>query len=225
MWQAIGDVLGQAIGIALSPAAIIAIVLVLFSAKAKVNSLVFLGGWIIGVAVPFLIVALVSDAGDVADSDSGGSDTVAVVQIVLGALFLLGAAKTWTGRPKPGDPVKPNKLFDKVAEMGPGFALVLAVLMSGLNPKNLALIVSGAAEAARAGLSTGDLVVVTIVFVIVASLGVGVPVVLSLVLGDRATATLTELRDWMIAHNAAIMITLLLILGVKMLGAGIGALA
>jgi hypothetical protein len=225
MWQAIGDVLGQAIGIALSPAAIIAIVLVLFSAKAKVNSLVFLAGWVIGVAVPFLIIALVSDAGDVSDSDSGGSDTAAVIQLVLGVLFLLGAAKSWVGRPRPGEPVKPNKLFDKVGDMGPGFALVLAFLMSGLNPKNLALIVSGATEAARADLSTGDVVVVTLVFVVVATLGVGVPVVLSLVMGERATATLTELRDWMIAHNAAIMVTLFLILGVKMVGAGISALA
>jgi len=53
----------------------------------------------------------------------------------------------------------------------------------------------------------------------------GDALVLSLVLGDQATATLTELRDWMIAHNTAIMLVLFVVLGAKTLGGGISTLA
>lgn len=97
--------------------------------------------------------------------------------------------------------------------------------MSGLNPKNLPLTVSAANEAARADLSVAALLVVTIVFSLIATIGVGTPVLLSFVLGDRANDVLTQIREWMTAHNAAIMIVLFTVLGAKSLGQGISALA
>jgi Sap, sulfolipid-1-addressing protein len=225
IWQALGSVLGQAMGVALSPAAIIAVTLVLFSAKAKLNSLLVLAAWFIAVTAAFILFGMLADGADVSDPDSGGSTGFAVVQILLGLLFLALAAKQWRGRPTPGAPAKPNKLFDKVADMGPGLAFGLGILMSAVNPKNLTLIVSAAGEVARTGISDSDLVIVAILFAIISMVGVGAPVVLSLVMGDKATTTLTELRDWMIEHNTAIMIVLFVVLGAKTLGAGIGALA
>jgi len=224
VWQALGAVLGHAVGIAVSPAAIIAVILVLFSAKRVVNSLLFLAGWILGVGVAFFAIASAADGADVA-TDSGASNAQAIVQLLLALLFFALAVKQWRGRPKEGEAPKPNKLFDKVAEMGPGLALGLAVLMTVANPKNLALIVSAAGEAATYGLSTGELIGVAVVFTIVSTLGVGIPVIYALVAGDSATATLTSWRTWMTANSATIMIVLFVILGAKMAGSGISALA
>ena len=61
MWQAVGAALGHAVGIAISPSAIIAVILVLFSTKRVVNSLLFLAGWIVGIGVVFFVVATVAD--------------------------------------------------------------------------------------------------------------------------------------------------------------------
>jgi Sap, sulfolipid-1-addressing protein len=224
VWVAVGDVLGQAVGVALSPAAIIAIVLVLFSDRAKVNSAVFLAGWLIGAVALFLVVALVADAADVSDSDSGASTGQGVLQLALGSAFLAVAARTWRHRPRPGKPAAPNKMLEKVATMGPALSFALALLMTALNPKNIALTVSAAGEAASVGLSTSEIVVVAVVFAIVSMLGVGIPVALSVVLGDRATAILTELRDWMTTHSSAIMFVLMLVIGAKMIGTGISTL-
>jgi hypothetical protein len=44
-------------------------------------------------------------------------------------------------------------------------------------------------------------------------------------LGDRAAHILDSLKDWMAAHNAAIMSVLLLILGVKLIGDAIAGLS
>ena len=44
----IGDILPTAIGVAISPVPIIAVILMLFSAKAKRNGLAFLLGWLGG---------------------------------------------------------------------------------------------------------------------------------------------------------------------------------
>jgi hypothetical protein len=65
---------------------------------------------------------------------------------------------------------------------------------------------------------------VVVLFAILFMLGVGTPVVLSLVLGDKATMTLTELRDWMIEHNTRFMLVLFVVLGAKIVGAGISTL-
>ena len=61
-------------------------------------------------------------------------------------------------------------------------------------------------------------------FVLVATVGVGTPVVLALVMGDRSHKLLDGIKDWMTANNAVIMAVLLLILGVKLIGDGIGGL-
>ena len=61
-------------------------------------------------------------------------------------------------------------------------------------------------------------------FVVIATLGVGTPVALALVMGERSRKLLDEIKDWMTANNAVIMAVLLLLLGVKLIGDGISAL-
>jgi Sap, sulfolipid-1-addressing protein len=186
--------------------------------------MLFLVGWVVGVAVPFVVGVLVSNGGDVS-TDNSASNGQAIAQIVLGALFFLLAIRQWRGRPREGRPAKPNKLFEKLADMGPGLAVGIAVLLTALNPKNLALALSAAGETAQHGVSGNELVIVTIVFAAIATIGVAAPVIVSVAMGDRATTILGEWRTWMTDHNAAIMIVLFVILGAKMAGSGITSLA
>jgi threonine/homoserine/homoserine lactone efflux protein len=92
------------------------------------------------------------------------------------------------------------------------------VLFSALNPKNLLLAVSGAAAIAGVGASTTDEIVAYVVFVLVATIGVGAPVVIYFALGDRAPSLLYRLKNWMAQHNAVIMAALLLVIGFKLIG-------
>ena len=52
MGAANGDILGFAVGVAISPDPIIAAILMLFTSRAVANSLGFLLGWLMGLAVP-----------------------------------------------------------------------------------------------------------------------------------------------------------------------------
>ena len=63
------------------------------------------------------------------------------------------------------------------------------------------------------------------VFVVVASLTIALPVAYRLIGGDHARAKLDELRDWLGVHNAAVMATLLLVFGVDLLAKGLGFLS
>ena len=59
MGAAIGEMLPLAIGIAISPLPIIAVILMLTTPKARTNGLAFLGGWLLGLAVVGAIVLVV----------------------------------------------------------------------------------------------------------------------------------------------------------------------
>ena len=62
MGQGISEVLPFAIGIAISPIPIIAIILILFSNRATANGLAFLFGWVAGLAVVGTAVYLFANA-------------------------------------------------------------------------------------------------------------------------------------------------------------------
>ena len=63
-----------------------------------------------------------------------------------------------------------------------------------------------------------------IVFVAIGSLSVAGPVAYWFLGGAKAAASLDELRDWLTANNAAVMMVLLLVLGALLVAQGLGPL-
>jgi threonine/homoserine/homoserine lactone efflux protein len=222
MGQAIGDLLPSAIGVALSPVPIIAVILMLGTPKARSNGPAFAVGWVLGLVVVSVIVLLV--AGDADDPDSGTSTTVAVVELVLGLLFLLMAAQQWRSRTAPGEEAAMPKWMSAIDGFTPGKSLGLGAALSGANPKNLALTLAASASIARAGLDGGETAVAVAVFVVVGSLTVAGPVLAYVAASERVAEPLATLKEFMAAHNAVIMMVVLLVLGAKLIGSGIAGL-
>lgn len=224
MGQAIGDLLPAAVGVAISPLPIVAVVLMLVSSRGRVNGLAFLAGWVVGILVAGAILLSVASG---ANANDGGqpADWVSWLEFVLGLGLLLLAAKQWRGRPHGDDePVTP-KWMGALDEFTPPKAGGAGVVLSALNPKNLLLIVAGAAAVAQTGISTGEQTVAWLVFTLVASIGVAAPVVISVALGDRSRDLLDRLKGWMAHNNAVIMAVLLLVIGVKLIGDAIAGLS
>lgn len=223
MGAAIGQSLPVAVGVLISPLPIVAVVLMLVSGRAKANAFSFLVGWFVAVGAVTLLVATL--AGAATPDDEGPPLWAAILKIVLGVLLLLLAVKQWRGRPRAGVEPPAPKWMAAIDAFTPVKAAGLAVLLGAVNPKNLLLVVSGgAAIASAAPDDTNAQVVASVVFALVASLGVAAPVFIYLFMGSRAAAMLDELKAWMIHNNAVIMAVLLLVLGAKMLGDGIAAL-
>jgi len=223
MADAIGQVLSLAVGVSLSPVPIIAVVLMLGTPAGRRNGPAFLAGWVLGLAVVSTIVLVV--AGGAGANDGGEPATwVDVLKLVLGALLLLLAVHQWRGRPGAGEAAALPKWMRTIDGFTAGRSLAMGVALSGINPKNLLLTVGAAAAVAQAGVSTGDEVVAMAVFVVVATLGPGIPVAIYFAMGERAAKLLDGLKAWMGAHNAAIMTVLLLVIGAKLIGDGISGL-
>ena len=221
MGQAIGDLLPSAIGVALSPVPIIAVILMLGTPKARSNGPAFAIGWVIGLVAVSVIVLLL--AGDADDTDSGASTAVNWIKLLIGVLFLLMAIKQWQGRPKEGQQAEMPKWMDAIDGFTAPKSVGLGILLSGVNPKNLALTLAAAASIAQAGLSGGESAIAVAVFVIIGSLTVAGPVLYYLLVPSSA-GLLGEIKQFMSAHNAVIMFVLLLVLGGKLLGNGIAGL-
>jgi MFS family permease len=100
MAQGISEVLTYAIGVAITASAIIAVIRMLFSSRAKVNGLMFLLGWAVALAAVSGVAYVISDAGN-ASTSTTAADTVSWAQIVFGVLFLLLAGRSWRNRPEP----------------------------------------------------------------------------------------------------------------------------
>ena len=222
MGQAIGDLLPSAVGVALSPVPIIAVILMLGTPKARSNGPAFAVGWVIGLIVVSVIVLLL--AGDSDDPDSGSSTAVSVIKLLIGVLFLLMSVKQWQGRPKAGEEAQMPKWMGTIDRFTAGKSFVLGIALSGVNPKNLALTLAAAASIAQAGLSGGESAIAVAIFVLIGSVTVAGPVIFYLVVPDSA-GPLGSIKQFMSEHNAVIMFVLLLVLGAKLLGNGIAGLS
>ncbi len=220
MGKGISGVLTFAVGVAISPVPIIAVTLMLFSQRARVNGLMFLLGWVVALAVVSGVAYVAADQANAA-TDSTTSDTIAWGKIVFGVLFLLLAVRNWRHRPAAGTEPEMPKWMAGIDTLKPVKALGLGLLLAGVNPKNLMLAAAAGAALAALGLSTGDTVGSLIVFVVIASLTIAGPVVYYLLGGQDAKAQLDEMKNWLGQHNNAVMAVLFLVFAAKLIADGL----
>jgi uncharacterized membrane protein YidH (DUF202 family) len=218
----IGDILPAAVGVAVSPVPVIAAILMLLSPKAQKTSLGFLAGWVLGIALAVVVIALISAS--ISPATSTGPQPVAgTIHIVVGVLLLGVGVMQWRRRPK-GDatPAMP-KWMEAIDSMTAVRGLMLGAALAVLNPKNLALAISAGVFIGVARLDVGEATIAVVVFTVFASSTVAAPVVAYLVAADRMRKPLDDLGQWLVANNTTVMTVLVLVLGVAQVGNGIGS--
>lgn len=180
----------------------------------------FLIGWLVGLAAVGAITLTVAGGAGAAD-DGEPSSGANLIRIGLGIVLIAAAVRQWRKRTPPGvEPTLPSWMsavddFSVLQAAGTGF------VMSALNPKNLLLTVAAATTIAATGLPGGDQVVAYVIYGAIATVGVAVPLVVALALGDRSARLLDGLKTWLAHNNATIMAVVLLVIGVNVLGQGI----
>jgi len=222
MGRAIGDSLPLAVALAVNPLPIIALVVILNTASARTNGVIFVLGWLVALGVVGGIMLVIADS---ADASEGGHPAawISWTKLALGLLLLVVAARQF--RSRRGASQKSAPAWMRRAEtMSTGRAFGLAAALAGLNPKNLLLIAGGVAAIAETGMSGFHQALAYVVFVLVASVGVFVPLIIYFTMGDRASGVLGRLRNWMSTNSSVIIALICLLIGVKLIGDAIGAL-
>lgn len=219
--EAIGGLLPAAVAVALSPIPIVGVVLVLGTPRARTAGTAFALGWVCGLAALSTLVVVVLGSG----VDSGTEEGIEWVKVAIGVAFLAMAAGKWRSRPSPGEEAKMPSWMDSIAAITAPRAAALGAALAGANPKNLALTLAASASISELGLDAADTALAVLAFVLIGSATVAGSVLFYLLSPRRAERPLAAIGEFMAANSAVIMMVVLLLLGAKLLGDGLGGLA
>jgi threonine/homoserine/homoserine lactone efflux protein len=224
MVQAIGDILTPALGVALSPFPIVAVILMLASGQGRIKGPAFAIGWALGLVIVVGLLLVVAARVGIEQSDDGPSTTASVVRLVLGLGLLLLAARNVRSRPGPGETPPLPGWMASIERTTPLTAFMYGALFSGVNPKNLMFNLIAGTAISSSGASTGGEVGAWIVYILIASGTVIAPVVWYLVSPASASARLEQPRLWLIRNSSVMVAVMLLFIGVSQIGEAISAL-
>src|SRR3954453_22078059 len=187
----------------------------LVTPRARVNGPAFVLGWLIGLSIVGAIVLLAAPSGT---SDRSPATWVSTLELVLGALLVLMAAKQWRGRPHGDEQAATPKWMGAIDGFNAVKALAAGVVLSAANPKNLLLAIAAAAAIVQTDIPGNEQAGAYAVIALFGTIRVAVPVVIYFALGDRAGPILQRLKSWLAQNNGVIMAILLLLIGVKLIG-------
>ena len=108
-------------------------------------------------------------AGRASDPGAEVAGGVSWVMAGIGVLFLVMAARTWTKRPKPGEPAEMPSWMRSIDAISPMRTIVLGLALSAANPKNLALTLAASAAIADVELNGADTAIAIATFVAIGS--------------------------------------------------------
>ena len=223
MIHALTATLPIAIGIILSPLPVVAVILLIFSPHSRASSLAFLSGWTLGLAVVGGATLLLATEAEVGEGGEPARWALALT-LLLGLALLAYAYRTFAKRPKAGEAPQLPSWMQAFDSMAPRRAFTLAAALSGVKPKNLLLNIGAMTSLALAGLPTAQTLGIFAGFVILCSVGVGVPVIYALVGGQPARTRLGAWKEWLVTHNSVVVVVVLVVLGLKLVASAVSGL-
>ncbi len=221
MLELVGDLVAFAVVVALSPLPIIAVLLLLAAPVGLRGGALFALARVVVLAAVVALAALLADRLDAA---TGSTTAAAGIRILLGVVLVGLAVRKWLTRPRGSDAEKLPGWMRAIDGLGAGGALRLGALITVVNVKELAMAIGAGLTLGGAMAGAGEMLVAGAIFVVLATLGVTAPVIALLAGGERAAARLADARDWLVRNNATIIVIVLLAIGGRLVGSGIGEL-
>jgi threonine/homoserine/homoserine lactone efflux protein len=206
--------------VAFNPLPVIAIILVLQTSQGRRAGSAFAGAWLVALLALGGIAILIANQTDL--YGSGSSSAVArVIRAAVGLMLVVLAVRKWTGRPRAGEEATAPAWMDALASTTPAKSARLGALLAAGNPKNIAVTLAAAAAIVEAGLSVGLEATALVFFTVASTLGIAVPLLARLALGDRGDAVLASWARWLTRHNSVVMALVLLVIGVLLVAGAI----
>ena len=226
-----------ALGVVLSPLAIMALVAVLLSRDARMNGITYLIGWFLGLGGLMTLCLWLFPL--LAVHELGEPPLwVPIVRVLLG-WFLIGSA-VWVYRkgrahiaqmaaassPREvvaASPQLPGWLHS-VESFRPGRTLLLGLGLFVLNPVDASCAILAALDISLSDVDRSSGLWVAVVFVIIGTLPIALPVLYVVVRGADAQPLLDRVRTWIAGNTHVLNAALLLVIGALQLEKGISAL-
>ena len=191
-----------AMAIAASPAAIVAILILLMTKRAMSNACAFLTGWFLGlflVGVIFLHLPALYDSGGEPSVVSGWLRISLGVVIFTAGLFMLRKLL------KKEDRQKTPEWAHKVDSLGFLNAMWIGFFFAAPNIKNASMVSTGAASIGSVSLGASQELGILILFCLLASIGVLLPPVIFLLFREKAEPVFQKMKEWLIRYSTLIL--------------------
>jgi threonine/homoserine/homoserine lactone efflux protein len=208
-----------AAGVAISPTPVMVVLLMLFSPGGRKSAFAFLIGWVVGLGLLAFVVYWILETGRSALESSSAFSRPAI-QIMLGIAVIWIGARQWKKPPRQNAENATPKWMasaDRVLSQSsdkftPRRALFLAVFMSALSPKNIALMLAFGLSLTQASLRTDQSAALLFLFVVLSSLTIGIPVLYAMVKGEGAQDDLNRVKSWVVSNRSRSLALLLFVL-------------
>lgn len=210
----LGQTLPFALGILLQPLPVIPVLFILLGPRPRQSSIAYAVGWCCGIALFTEIFVLISVFVSTIKSPP---HWLSWVVIALGIALLLLAVKRWTTRkepqPLPGwmsalETASPAKAF--------GLAFVVTIVSSPV------FLIGAGLTIGAANQSSAKDAIDVLIFTLVASGLVILPVVLYLIAGKSVASALLASKQWLERNYATVSTVILFAFGVLILMKGLG---
>ncbi|MEV0826371.1 GAP family protein [Nonomuraea rubra] len=222
MGRAFADMLPYTLGLIVSPFPVVAVIALLISANGRAKALVFELTWLImSWVVLVVLIALLGAAGAAGHTRP---TWVAWLALITGVLLLAMAVTgiRRAARRRESDEPEVPRWIAAIDTMTTPKIIGVAALLIVANPVNLASLAGAAITAAHEPLPLRQQIVLAALFVVIGSIGVLAPYATALSAGGEGR--LHRMRGWLIRHNGALTLLLILIFALLFLAKGLRSL-
>lgn len=218
MGELLAQLVPEIIGLAATPAAIVACLLLLGSHRPYRNVAIF-GGTVLVLYSILGAAALAAGRSVEAQTTEEATTARDWLGLVIGLLFLVGGVVALVRRPAPRPEGRPEGAGEqvpgwarKLAAPTPATLVGVALVLALVNP-NVAIFLSGVGAVVAADVTVGEQVLGILVLVLASVLDYLVPAVLHAVAGIPGRHRLHAMRDWLVRNDRVIGAVVLLAFG------------
>jgi len=202
-----------------SPTMVALVIFLLILKNGLVKSLAFLAGKVLCYAVwGFLFLSLVEKI-SVSKNELELSFDTALIQVIIGGLLMIIAAKSYFVKDDPDAP--PPKWMTTIDDLGLGKLFAFGFLISIFQPRLVMLMLVGTAYISAAQLSWDQAIILMFVLILGMIWSQLVPLIVYVSMGEQADAKLTSMNAWLTHNQHMINAVILGLFGIVILVDGL----
>jgi hypothetical protein len=213
-------VLFYALAAAASPLVLTATFVAIRSVRPRTNGIAFLSGFLLGTTIASGLGLVLGQAA-VERLDSHETVEGALV-LLLGIALLTVGLRAWHASPR-SEPEgsRASAILAGLGNVRPAAAFSMAGLLGFGGPKRLLLTFLAMASVSEASLGDIESLMLVVVYIVVATVLVSVPVGIVIIAGQRAAVILGRGESWLTEHAASLRVWLSLGIGAALVVDGL----
>ncbi len=212
---------GLGLGVAFtSPGSVVTMIVLLSMSSPLRRAIAFICGWVLAIGVLALLMIFVLHGQDFSSKHTTPSRTASVVEVVLGVLITVGAARLYRRPRTAKGPESPPQWLDRIERVNWSVCVAAGGVML-----SYALSLAAIAEILKANVSTVVASVAALIFAFTSIVTISAPVVVVVAMPERSNEVLASWRAWLVGNSRAIALIALMAIGALLVVRGVYDLA